>query len=44
MPIRESCRRCQNWDNSKFREIDTLADEVSSELIVQTAARTGVKD
>jgi len=33
-----ACKFCQNWDISKSREIDTLADAASPELIA-TAAR-----
>jgi len=33
------CRFCQNWDISKSREIDTLADEASPEAIARAAAR-----
>jgi pyruvate formate lyase activating enzyme len=31
------CKFCQNWDISKSREIDTLADEASPELIARAA-------
>ncbi|MGE3328602.1 MAG: AmmeMemoRadiSam system radical SAM enzyme [Acidimicrobiia bacterium] len=34
-----SCRFCQNWDISKSREIDTLADAASPESIALAAAR-----
>ena len=33
-----ACKFCQNWDISKSREIDTLADEATPEQIAQTAA------
>ncbi|MDH5735726.1 MAG: AmmeMemoRadiSam system radical SAM enzyme, partial [Gammaproteobacteria bacterium] len=33
-----ACRFCQNWDISKSREIDTLADEASPEKIAETAS------
>src|SRR5207249_11058144 len=33
-----SCRFCQNWDISKSREIDTLADAASPEEIAAAAA------
>jgi pyruvate formate lyase activating enzyme len=33
------CKFCQNWDISKSREIDTLADFASPEAIARTAAR-----
>jgi pyruvate formate lyase activating enzyme len=36
-----SCRFCQNWDISKSREIDTLADAASPEQIAQAAAALG---
>jgi len=32
------CRFCQNWDISKSREIDTLADAASPEAIARAAA------
>ncbi len=34
-----ACKFCQNWDISKSREIDTLADEASPELIASAAER-----
>jgi len=37
------CRFCQNWDISKSREIDTLADRASPELIAETAERLGCR-
>ncbi|NQV28788.1 MAG: AmmeMemoRadiSam system radical SAM enzyme [Rhodopirellula sp.] len=33
------CRYCQNWDISKSREMDTLADDASPETIAETARR-----
>ncbi|HEX9043759.1 MAG TPA: AmmeMemoRadiSam system radical SAM enzyme [Candidatus Limnocylindrales bacterium] len=36
-----ACRFCQNWDISKSRQIDTLADAASPEAIAQAAARLG---
>ncbi|MGB9374673.1 MAG: AmmeMemoRadiSam system radical SAM enzyme [Jiangellales bacterium] len=36
-----TCRFCQNWDISKSREIDTLADAASPERIAATAADLG---
>jgi len=36
-----SCRFCQNWDISKSREIDTLADAASPEAIAAAAAQLG---
>jgi pyruvate formate lyase activating enzyme len=35
------CRFCQNWDISKSREIDTLADAATPEAIAQAAERLG---
>ena len=34
-----ACKFCQNWDISKSREIHTLADEASPELIARAAQR-----
>jgi pyruvate formate lyase activating enzyme len=34
-----ACRFCQNWDISKSKEMDTLADEASPETIASVAAR-----
>jgi pyruvate formate lyase activating enzyme len=31
------CKFCQNWDISKSREVDTLADQASPEIIVRAA-------
>ncbi len=36
-----ACRFCQNWDISKSRETDTLADEASPEAIADAAKRLG---
>jgi pyruvate formate lyase activating enzyme len=36
-----ACKFCQNWDMSKSREMDTLADEASPEALAQTAERLG---
>ncbi|HBL26621.1 MAG TPA: AmmeMemoRadiSam system radical SAM enzyme [Acidobacteria bacterium] len=36
-----ACRFCQNWDISKSREMDTLADQASPETIARAAARLG---
>ena len=33
-----ACKFCQNWDISKSREMDTLADEASPEKIAKVAA------
>jgi pyruvate formate lyase activating enzyme len=38
-----ACRFCQNWDISKSKEIDTLADAASPELIAATARRLGCR-
>ncbi len=38
-----ACKFCQNWDISKSREIDTLADEASPELIARVAAELGCR-
>jgi len=37
------CRFCQNWDMSKSREMDTLADAASPEQIALEAARLGCR-
>jgi pyruvate formate lyase activating enzyme len=37
------CKFCQNWDISKSREIDTLADAASPEAIADAALRTGCR-
>jgi len=34
-----ACKFCQNWDISKSREVDTLADEASPEKIAAAARR-----
>lgn len=36
-----SCKFCQNWDISKSRETDTLADFASPEVIARAARRLG---
>jgi pyruvate formate lyase activating enzyme len=36
-----ACRFCQNWDISKSKEIDTLADEATPEAIARAAERLG---
>ncbi|OGA48911.1 MAG: AmmeMemoRadiSam system radical SAM enzyme [Betaproteobacteria bacterium RIFCSPLOWO2_12_FULL_62_13] len=38
-----ACKFCQNWDISKSREMDTLADQASPEAIAQAAAASGCK-
>ena len=36
-----ACKFCQNWDISKSRELDTLADAASPDEIAEAAARLG---
>ena len=38
-----ACRFCQNWDISKSRDTDTLADEASPERIAGAAAELGCR-
>ncbi len=38
-----ACRFCQNWDISKSREIDTLADEAPPERIARAAQALGCR-
>ncbi len=38
-----ACRFCQNWDISKSREWDTLADSATPEAIAQAAKRLGCR-
>ena len=38
-----ACRFCQNWDISKSREIDTLADAASPEAIARAAGELGCR-
>ncbi|MBA1145750.1 AmmeMemoRadiSam system radical SAM enzyme [Ectothiorhodospiraceae bacterium WFHF3C12] len=38
-----SCKFCQNWDISKSREIDTLADQASPEQLAVAAERSGAR-
>jgi pyruvate formate lyase activating enzyme len=38
-----TCKFCQNWDISKSREMDRLADQASPEAIADAAARAGCK-
>jgi pyruvate formate lyase activating enzyme len=38
-----ACRFCQNWDISKSREVDTLADAASPEAIAAAAERLGCR-
>src|ERR1700704_1064245 len=36
-----ACKFCQNWDISKSRETDTLADAATPEVIARAAQRLG---
>lgn len=38
-----TCRFCQNWDISKSREIDTLADSASPQVIAEAAREHGCR-
>ena len=38
-----ACKFCQNWDISKSREIDTLADQASPEKIARVARKLGCR-
>ena len=38
-----ACKFCQNWDISKSREIDTLADAASPEKLAHTAKQLGCR-
>ncbi len=38
-----TCLFCQNWDISKSREIDTLADQASPEVIARAAQELGCR-
>jgi pyruvate formate lyase activating enzyme len=38
-----ACRFCQNWDISKSKEIDTLADAASPDAIAQAAEELGCR-
>ena len=38
-----ACKYCQNWDISKSRETDTLADAASPELIARAARESGCR-
>jgi pyruvate formate lyase activating enzyme len=38
-----ACKFCQNWDISKSRDMDRLADEASPEAIAETAIASGCK-
>ena len=36
-----ACKFCQNWDMSKSREMDTLADRATPQMLAETARRMG---
>ncbi len=38
-----ACKFCQNWDMSKSREMDTLADSASPEALARAARRLGCR-
>jgi pyruvate formate lyase activating enzyme len=38
-----ACKFCQNWDISKSREMDTLMDQASPEMIARSAQAQGCK-
>lgn len=38
-----ACKFCQNWDMSKSREMDTLADQALPETLAQAAAQSGCR-
>ena len=38
-----ACKFCQNWDISKSRDMDRLADQASPEAIAQAALKAGCK-
>ncbi|MDH3214686.1 MAG: AmmeMemoRadiSam system radical SAM enzyme [Candidatus Krumholzibacteria bacterium] len=38
-----ACKFCQNWDMSKSREMDTLADQASPEQIARAASKLGCR-
>jgi hypothetical protein len=38
-----ACKFCQNWDISKSREIDTLADAASPQALAAVAERAGCR-
>ncbi|MCG8325777.1 MAG: AmmeMemoRadiSam system radical SAM enzyme, partial [Thiotrichales bacterium] len=38
-----ACKFCQNWDMSKSREMDTLADQAMPEQLADTAVQTGCR-
>ncbi|KPV40302.1 radical SAM protein [Thiohalorhabdus denitrificans] len=38
-----ACKFCQNWDMSKSREMDTLADQADPEVVAYMAERVGAR-
>ena len=38
-----ACKFCQNWDVSKSRQMDTLADAASPEVLADAAVKTGCR-
>ncbi|MGD8977988.1 MAG: AmmeMemoRadiSam system radical SAM enzyme [Gammaproteobacteria bacterium] len=38
-----ACKFCQNWDMTKSREMDTLADKASPERLAEVAEETGCR-
>jgi pyruvate formate lyase activating enzyme len=38
-----TCKFCQNWDISKSREVDTLADAATPEMLAEAAERLGCR-
>ena len=38
-----ACKFCQNWDMSKSREMDKLADQASPEILARAAEQTGCR-
>ncbi len=38
-----ACKFCQNWDMSKSREMDTLADRADPQTLAETAVRLGCR-
>ncbi len=38
-----ACKFCQNWDMSKSREMDTLADEATPETLARAASELGCR-
>jgi pyruvate formate lyase activating enzyme len=38
-----ACKFCQNWDISKSRELDTLADQAAPALVADAAVKLGCK-